>query len=434
MSNAQQVKGFGKGWVLIIYAFLCYLITTSIGSAMNIASGILESENGWNAAILTSLISLGSIGNVISGFVFGRLSVKYSSKKLSALCGILYIAAISVMGFATNLWLFGIFLVLANGISVAWGYQLSPVIIANWFPRRKGVILGIVTMGIPVGAGLASVFYNIGYQALGVRGGFIPFIVISILALITLTFLSDRPQDRGFYPDNDPSNNTPLSDKAERKDSSNSIWTTSKLLKTPQVWFYAITLGTHLIFASGLMVQIIPRLLELEYTFDTAIKMMLLCAALSCLGSYLCGLMDGKIGARKSASLTYVFGIIAIVLNLTGTNFGVIASFVFIGAVVGGAANWPASISVELWGADDFARGYGILQPMIQLIGAIGPAFFALLAMATGGYFYSYASGAVLMLVGLILFNLLTDPDFVKKEEAQYANIKKKEVVYTPAD
>lgn len=380
-------KGFGKGWVLIVYAFFCYFISTSVGSAMNVASGILEIERGWNSAFVTSLISLGSIGNVIFGFLFGRLSIHFSAKKLSIICGFIYIGGILCMSFATNLWIFGLFLIISNGVSMAWGYQLSPVIIARWFPKKKGIILGIVTMGIPIGSGLASAFYNIGYQTLGTSGGFIFFIIISLITLILTNFLSDYPEDKNFNPDNEAQL---ITDKmATTNTNTESIWTTRKLLKTPQVWFYAITLGIHLIFASGLMVQMIPRLLELNYSINTAISMMMLCAGLSCLGSYLCGLMDGKFGARKSASITYVFGILAILANITNTHIGVLISFVFIGAVVGGAANWPASISMELWGKDDFARGYSVLQPMIQLFGSIGPAFFALLAFKLGTYYYS---------------------------------------------
>ena len=51
-------KGYGRGWVLIIYAFLAYFVSSAVGSSMNAASGILAELRGWNATMLTSLISL----------------------------------------------------------------------------------------------------------------------------------------------------------------------------------------------------------------------------------------------------------------------------------------------------------------------------------------------------------------------------------------
>ncbi len=133
-------------------------------------------------------------------------------------------------------------------------------------------------------------------------------------------------------------------------------------------------------------------------------------------GSYLCGVIDSKIGARKAAYTSYVFGIIAMIANLTGTTVGVWISLVCIGMVVGGAANWPASLCIEEFG-DSFANGYGVIQPIIQLVGAIGPVFFATFYGITGSYRIPYMCGAVLMLIGLICFKLFAKEGFVKAEE-----------------
>ena len=364
-------KGYGKGWALILYSFLAYFTATAVGSAMNAASGTLSELRGWNAAMLTSFISLGAIANVVAGFVFGKLSTKASAKKLSIVCAVVWIIGVIGMGVTTNLWLFAVCLIVANGISSALGYQLSPVMIARWFPKRKGIIMGIVTMGIPLCSGVATMMYQAGYAAMGSLGGFLPFIAVVIVALIILiVFLADNPADK----------------------------------------------GTQLLFASGLMVQLFPRLLEIGFDPGTAGMMMLASGLLALPGSYLCGVIDSKIGARKAAYTSYIFGIVAMVLNLTGNTVCVWLSLVCIGLVVGGAANWPASLCIEEFG-DSFANGYGIIQPMIQTVGAVGPAFFAVFYGMTGSYRIPYICGAVLMLVGLVAFALLAKPGFVKKEE-----------------
>ena len=198
-----------------------------------------------------------------------------------------------------------------------------------------------------------------------------------------------------------------------------SIWTTQKLLSTPQVWIHGLTLGVQLLFASGLMVQLFPRLLEIGFDPGMAGMMMLASGLLALPGSYLCGVIDSKIGARKAAYTSYVFGILAMLLNLTGNTVCVWISLVCIGMVVGGAANWPASLCIEEFG-DSFANGYGIIQPMIQVVGAVGPAFFAAFYGMTGSYKIPYICGAVLMFIGLIGFATLAKPGFAKKEEEKY--------------
>ena len=258
--------------------------------------------------------------------------------------------------------------------------------------------------------------YQAGYAAMGSLGGFLPFIAVLVVALIVLLlFLADDPSEKGFTPDNGVS----VDVEEEKGINKESIWTTKKLLATPQVWIHGITLGVQLLFASGLMVQLFPRLLEIGFDPGTAGMMMLASGLLALPGSYLCGVLDSKIGARKAAYTSYIFGILAMVLNLTGNTVCVWSSLVCIGMVVGGAANWPASLCIEEFG-DSFANGYGIIQPMIQLVGAIGPAFFAAFYGMTGSYRIPYICGGVLMLVGLLGFALFAKPGFVKKEEEKY--------------
>lgn len=204
----------------------------------------------------------------------------------------------------------------------------------------------------------------------------------------------------------------------EEKANAESIWTTKKLMSTPQVWIHGISLGIQLLFASGLMVQLFPRLLEIGFDEQQAGLMMLASGLMALPGSYLSGVIDSKIGARKAACTSYMFGIMAMILNLTGTTVGVWLSLAMIGMVVGGAANWPASLCIEEFG-DSFANGYGVIQPIIQVVGAIGPAFFAAFYGITGSYRIPYICGAVLMAVGLLTFVTLAKPGFARKEEAR---------------
>ncbi len=415
MKNTK--KGYGKGWLLIIYAFLAYFTATAVGSAMNAASGTLAELHGWNAAVLTSLISAGSLANIVAGFVLGKLSVKYSAKKLSLICFAIYVVVMIGLGTSGDFLLFAVCLILANGISSGIGYQLSPVLISRWFPKKKGVVMGIVTMGIPLCSGVATMIYQAGYGAMGSLGGFLPFIVIAIVAAVMMAaLLADNPADKGFAPDN---GEAAEGADEEKKFNKKSIWTTKKLLSTPQVWIHGITLGTQLLFASGLMVQLFPRLLEIGFDSGKATMMMLASGLFALPGSYICGVIDSQIGARKAACTTYVCGVAAMLLNLTGTTVGVWASLVMIGMVVGGAANWPASLCIEEFG-DSFANGYGVIQPIIQVVGAIGPAFFAAFYGITGSYRIPYICGAVLMAVGFAVFVGLAKPGFVKAEEEKY--------------
>ena len=421
----DKKKGFGKGWLLIIYGFLGYFTATAVGSAMNAAAGTLADLRGWQAALLTSLISLGSLANIVACFILGKLASKHSAKVLSIVCFVIYGIVMIGLGLTTNLFVFAICLILANGISCGIGYQLGPVMFSKWFPKRKGIVMGIVTMGIPLCSGMATMMYQAGYSAMGSLGGFLPFLAIAVVAFVMLVlFIKEDPRDCDYIPDN----GIDMEIKDEQTVNEDSIWTTQKLLATPQVWIHGVSLGLQLLFASGLMVQLFPRLLEIGFTPETAGLMMLASGLLALPGSYICGVIDSKIGARKAACTSYIFGMLAMIANLTGTTVGVWISLVCIGMVVGGAANWPASLCIEEFG-DSFANGYGIIQPMIQCVGAVGPAFFAVFYGITGSYRIPYICGGVLMAIGLLLYLFACKPGFVKEEEAKQS----KKTVHTVA-
>lgn len=94
-------------------------------------------------------------------------------------------------------------------------------------------------------------------------------------------------------------------------------------------------------------------------------------------------------------------------MNLTGQRVVVFASLVLIGVVVGCADNWPVNVCAELYGREGFSASFGVMQPVIQLVGAVGPAAFALVANATGSYDASFVMAAVMMGVGLVAYSAL---------------------------
>lgn len=411
-----------RAWPLLVFSVLCYFITSTVGSAMNVAAVLLEQARGWDSVLITSMISVASVGNVVAGFVAGRACSKTSAKRLCLVWGVLYVAGLALMGISKEFALFSVSMVVANAASSALGYNTVPVLLASWFPTKKGVVQGFVSMGIPLGAGFASIVYNYGFNTLGVDGAFVPFMVIAAIALVLLgAGVSDTPEERGYLPDTlercEPH-------KAERtvEQKSGDAKLARDLLRNPRFVVLSLVLGIQLIFSGGLMVQLAPRLLELGYTMDEAMSAMLASALFACVGSFVCGAIGDKFGSRVGATISFVTGIIAIALNLSGNPALVFVSLALIGVVVGGADNWPVNICAEYFGRDGFASSFGLMLPIIQLVGAIGPSFFALISGATGSYVVSYIAGAALMAAGLVAFLALTKNGMLGEGDAKENN------------
>lgn len=420
MANQTARSHYLRAWPLLVFSVLCYFITSTVASSMNIAAVLLEQTRGWDGVLITSMISVASVGNVVAGFIAGRACSKVSAKRLCVLWGVLYVAGLALMGISKEFALFSVSMVVANAASSALGYNTVPVLLANWFPTKKGTVQGFVSMGIPLGAGFASIVYNIGFNALGVDGAFVPFMVIAAIALALLAFgISDTPEERGLVPDTLERCEPHKVDRSQAGEAVGDKNLASQLLRNPRFILLSLVLGIQLIFSGGLMVQLAPRLIELGYTMDEALGAMLASALFACAGSFICGVIGDKFGSRVGAILSFVLGIVAIALNLSGNSACVFASLALIGVVVGGADNWPVNICAEYFGREGFASSFGLMLPIIQLVGAIGPSFFALISGATGSYVVSYIAGAALMAAGLVAFLALTRNGMLGEGEAK---------------
>lgn len=398
-----------RAWPVFVYSTLGYFITSTVASSMNVAAGVFASERGWDAVLITSMISIASLGNVLCGFIAGRLCVRHSAKMMALIWGAIYLLGILLMGVSTDFSLFVIAMVLANAASSAWGYNTNPVLITNWFPKYKGTVQGIVSMGIPLGAGFASVCFMFGYGRWGIEGANLPFAIIAGVTLLLLVFgITSYPEQMGLEPDTmmPCERRNPGLAGARPEGCPPDLPKMGHVKVGTGFVVLSLILGTQLLFAGGLMVQIAPRLFELGYSMDEALAGMIVTAGFACAGSIVCGAIGDRYGASVGVILTFVLGIVGILLNVTGQHTLVMASLALIGVVTGSADNWPVNICAEQFGREGFASSFSIMQPIIQLVGAAGPALFAQAAGLTGSYEISYLIGAALLLIGLVLYCL----------------------------
>lgn len=408
---------YGRALPLIVFATLAYFMTGTVSSIMNVSVNILQAKRGWNATILTASMSIASLANVVLGFVAGRMAMRGSAKKACAIWGALYCVGIVAMGFSDTAGAFIVAMVVANAASSAWGYNTVPVIITNWFPTKKGTVQGFASMGILFGS-FSTLIYNITYNRFGLQFATMPFAIIAGVALLLMMVaVTDAPEQSGFVPDTmeripprrdfDPTKHTvPTSNLIDEPLPDRTV--AHLYLRNPKLILMTVVLGFQLIFAGGIMVQVVPRLLEVGFSMDEATTALIVASLCAAAGSFFFGVIGDRFGADLGVKLSFAVGAVAATLNLLGNPYAVYASLILIGIVVGVADNWPVNIFAELFGREGFSEVFGVMNPLIQLIGAAGPACFALIANATGSYDASYAAAAVMMAVGLMAYSALS--------------------------
>lgn len=425
--NLTNANFGAKGWAVCIYMFCIFYLNTSMNSGWQNCLSYWETTYGWDVTSLLSLVSVAQLIGVLACFITGRLATKYSTRMLSLAWGVVVTVSCFVINLVHNMVLFGILECLAVMGQVVWAYTLNPIFVSTWFPKKKGIVMGITTIGVPLGAGTVAKVMN----WIGANWGlnyclYLPGAIGLIGILFLLFVVRDTPEEAGCTPDNDTSLTSEdvkrmAAERAEQD--AKSPWTVGRMLKQKETYIVALCIGCCALFGGGFMGTNVLRMLSMGVEVPVAVNLMMMTAAFACVASYFFGVVDGKFGPRIGIFLVQAFAVAACVLsalaNGTGSFPCLIIGLMLGGCVIGGAANFLTSLVIEYWGAANFKRAYGVIYPIHQIPGSMGTLVIAQIS-ARAGYAAAYVVLAVIIAVAALVLLSIKDGSFVRRAESSW--------------
>ena len=408
--NEKKVTGsnnFGaRGWVLVIYSFLVYLITTAIVQMFNVTGPYYQETFGWSTVQLNGMITLGGVISVVVCFFIGSWAMRFSPRVISIILGIALIIIYMLFGVVSNLVLFTLLLIISRCIGDSVSFMMIGNLMANWFPRKRGAAMGWATFGMPVAGALGATILLWGLNTFGIKGAYGPYSFIILVCVILMIFvLRDYPEQCGCYPDNDP--------MAVRTEESKMVkytgeWTTKKVLSNKNFWL--VTLGTGLMmFCAGFMPQVIYVLTDIDFNMKYFLAVMYGIATFACLGSWFVGMLDIKLGTKKAFLITAGCIVVSGLLALIPTTATTIIALLFFSITLGGGSNLLVSMITGIWGKEHFGPVFRWSQPICNLIVASATFVIAWFADLTS-YRGSFGLAAIIGAIAIVLIC------FVKKD------------------
>lgn len=317
--ETKKSIGFGfRGWLLIIVLFFGFMMFQVF---TNYPLNILADFYG-GAEKVAMLMTIGTgIGIVLQIVISNFIGKIKSIKKLTAVIGL--VAVVAAFGVARipfvqqTVW--SVVYLIENVVVTMYALFFLSIIAGQWFPTRKGTVMGIATIAYPVSNGVIGFFAATVMGSLATGGmpaiwkGFLPFLILTTLGYILfLIFVTDYPEQCGAYRDNNK-NITPEVAKQmleeEIKNKQTTVWTTGHIFKSRDFWFAAASCGLLIMGAVGTMTQsnaIISSFPELNYTI-----IMLMVAIFGAIGSWLLGVFDTRFGTKKSMIMAMILMILS---------------------------------------------------------------------------------------------------------------------------
>lgn len=401
--SALSMKFSGKHWWTLIYTTLLYFATAIITGTVQISAPGFAGLRGWNYASIMSLNTIGGLISIPLTFAFAQVVRKKGVKWPTFVFGLLY--GLAFIFYGSPSWVvFIIAALVANATSNSLNMVSPNTLLTDWFPKKKGVVLGIATAGMMLAAIIAAPVVQLLVNATSLPGAFcIAGGFIIIITVLTL-FIKNTPKDAGTYPDNDPSTNMEEVAHIKEMMTGKYGWSIGKLLSNKDFWMLTIGFGLGFFALVGSAACFMPQ--GFEYGFSQ--PQMLLFMTLSGIGSVIGSYVLGAIDQAKSTKLAVIIYAIGMIVGCATRALGVNSHALFLVGVFalpffqGGLANLMISYTIQVFGAPSYASVNRVMSPIVIAIRTLSFLVVGNVYQKLGSY--SYVSWII---TGLLVISLI---------------------------
>ena len=342
----------------------------------------LSQTHQWSIGLVSSALTLAFLVNALALTFVGSAISRQGPRLIMSLGAALMASGLFAMGFITQIWhVYACFALMGLGWSCLSTTAITSSL-APWFNRHQGRAVSTALLGASIGGmiGVPLLLTLIAWLGFSSAMRVVALLVLMTVWPISFFILRRRPQDLGLQPDGDYLANsaTPQTQKE---------WTRAQALRTSALQTVTLAFGLALMVQIGFLTHQVSILLPVIGTSATAL-FVTLAAVLAFFGRILlarfadhldvrliaCGVL---LNAAVSLSLGFFFSDQVWALVLTVLGFGLTA---------GNITTLPPLIIRREFGAASFGAVFGMTAMLMQMMSAMGPAFFGVLYDLSGDY------------------------------------------------
>jgi MFS family permease len=406
MENGNKIYW---GWYVVAGSFFVLAINYGARYCFGVFLKPLSLEHDWSRSVisLAATIKMGvySIGAIFIGRMLDRIAPRWIIT-----CG----ALLAATGFfLTSLIHTPMGFYITYGLLVGLGASCLGVVVCGssvgkWFFKKRGIALGIATMGISFGTILLTPLVGYVNQYLGWRAGLVVLGIITCLVGVLISqFLmrKTQPEDYGLLPDGDK------------------ILLTSQPSVPPAV----IRISTRVIFEDGrfwtiaighgLIVMVIMSVFvhQVACAMDNGISSIAAATSLAVIsitgfaGQFFFGWLSDRVRDPKHS---YIIGILVLLIGTILLWQAHSVTRLYVSALVYGFGYGSMAPILPILVADRFGRHvlgsiYGLLTFFIGICGSIGPILGGIIYDKFGTYQHLWEINiAILSIVSMVMFTL----------------------------
>lgn len=336
------------------------------------------------------------IATIFAMPLVGKWITRYNLNRLLSAAFALVVAAVAAMGLYSEPWQWWISGVVF-GLAGSFIFVVpTPILIGNWFHKRKGLALGAAMSFSGIGGAVLSPLFALLIETFGWRDAY--FMAAALMAALvlpwTLFVFKLRPEDKGLKPYGWTEGLDCADRDAGRYEEQRGSRPLANVFKTPP--FVCMFLFSGLIAYFAGFNSHLPGYSQ-SIGFSPIVGSSLLTAAM--MGSVVEKLIVGWLNDRVGVQLTVNIQLAMVCLGFIGFIFaGDNLLLLYVSAFLFGAQNSLVSVSTpllinQIFGERDFPRIFAYARIGTGAIGCLGPVTVAGLYDVTGSFIPAFAMG-----------------------------------------
>jgi MFS family permease len=390
-----------QAWIIAVSLFISLFFLWGGGYNTNpIFLAALLKAFGWSHARVSWIAGSLSLAIGISAPIAGWLLDRIQARLVMGGGAILAVIGLFAASHSTNFnQLLASVVLLGIGLGAS-TWLAASLVIANWFPERRGMALGIVTAGMEAG-GMAMTF-TVGsiIAAYGWRAGYFTVGVPALLLVVPLLLFTVRTRPAGVTRQSIAEQTAALPG-----------YEVGEALRTRAFWMLVGAELAYGLAVGGTFLHLVAYLEGLHYSLHTATVVVSIVLGMAALGKIVMGGLGDRIGGKNALGVGFALIALGVVVLLNAQHAFMLVLWLFVAGIAGASpvALIPM-VTAETLGLKRFGSLFGWLGLVLTCGLFAGPLVVGLITDVTGSYTAGYELCGVICLFGSVASFLCVSP------------------------
>lgn len=382
--------------MIVAVGCLSMVLVFSVHYAFGVFFKPLLDDFGWTRAMISGAFSLVWVSQGLVGIPMGALNDKLGSRIVLTVCGLTIGIGYLLMSQIHAIWQLYLFYGVIVGAGLSGTFVPLTSTAARWFTEKRGLMTGIVTAGVGIGALIGPLAAN---HLITIYRWRTAYLILGSIALVGVTLMAQlmkRPPESGPVDQN-------LKLRTEQRSHPDS-WSLKQAASGLPFWLAVAVFFCYGFTLSAILLHLPPHATDLGFSATEAASLVAVLGGASVFAKVLLGVAADKIGNKQVYILSFILMLGSLLWLLSASQLWMLYLFAAVfGIAYGGLATAHAPLIAWLFGIRNHGLIFGACFNGWTLGCAVGPIIAGYIYDMSHSYQAAFITCLAMTTIGLTL-------------------------------